>query len=183
MPEQTWSPTPGTPVVEYRSSRWLFIGGLAMLVFFGLAAIVPDVGTPSPRSKMPEGPASFLFGALALGGLMLMIGSVPHMIRFAADERGLWWRAGRKSDLIGWDEVRSVRGQESRPPVQGDPNSKAVLSALVFTPKDRHFENRHSKLFTRPPTPGPEVELRLPSSAIVRQLTQEIARVRPDLVP
>lgn len=154
-----------------------------MLVFFGLAAVFPDVGTPSPRSKMPEGPASFIFGALALSGLMLMIGSVPHMIRFAADERGLWWRAGRKSDLIEWDEVRAVRGQEPRPRPQGDPDAKVVLPALVFTPKDRYFESRHAKLFTRPPTPGPEVELRLPNSTIVRQLTQEIARVRPDLLP
>ncbi|MFD5247092.1 hypothetical protein ACFWIW_21280 [Amycolatopsis sp. NPDC058340] len=185
MPEQTWSPKPGTPEVEYRSSRWLFFGGLAMLVFFGLAALFPEAGNSSSsrKVKMPAEPAAFIFGALAVGGLLTAIGSVPHMIRFAADERGLWWRAGRKSDLIAWDELRAVRGQELVPRDQSDPNSKAVLPALVFTPKNPHFENRHTKLFTRPPTPGPDVELRLPNSTIVRQLTQEIARVRPDLVP
>ncbi|WP_233595111.1 hypothetical protein [Amycolatopsis sp. WAC 04169] len=185
MPQKTWSPTPGTPVVEYRSSRWLFIGGLAMLVLFGLAALFPEAGgsSSSRRIKMPEEPAAFIFGMLAVGGLLTAIGSVPHKIRFAADERGLWWRAGRKSDLIEWDEVRAVRGQEPRPRPQGDPNAKVIVSALVFTTKDPFFESRHAKLFTRPSTPGPEVELRLPNSTIVRELTQEIARVRPDLVP
>ncbi|MGC7101020.1 hypothetical protein ACPZ19_40630 [Amycolatopsis lurida] len=183
MPEETWSPKPGTPVVEYRSGRWAFIGGLAMFVLFGLAAVFPDVGTPSGRSKdMPPALASFLFGALALGGLLFMVGSVPRTHRFFVDVRGLWWRAGRKSDLIVWEELRAVRGRESRPPVKGDPNSKGVLPALVFTPVDHQFLTRHAALVKRPRTAGPDVELKLPNSATVRQLAQEIAKVRPDLL-
>ncbi|NBH09780.1 hypothetical protein GTY80_41880 [Amycolatopsis sp. SID8362] len=185
MAEETWSPEPGTPVVEYRSGRWLFIGGLAMCVFFGLVALFPEFGghSATPRTKAVSPTAiSFLFGALALGGLLLMIGSVPRRHRFVVDERGLWWRAGRKSDLIAWEELRAVRGREPRPPVKDDPNSKAVLSALVFTPVDRNFATRHSALLNRLPTPGPEVELKLPNGTMVRQLTEQIAGVRPDLL-
>ncbi|UJW30993.1 hypothetical protein L3Q67_38330 [Saccharothrix sp. AJ9571] len=183
MPEQTWAPQPGTPVIEYRSGRWAFIGGLAMFVFFGLAAVFPDVGTPSATSKdMPPALASFLFGALALGGLLIMVGSVPRTHRFVVDERGLWWRAGRKTDLIGWEELRAVRGQQPRPPDKGDPNSKAVRSALVFTPVDPHFRTRHAALLKRTPTVGPEVELKLSNIATVRQLAQGIAKVRPGLL-
>ncbi|QFU88327.1 hypothetical protein [Amycolatopsis sp. YIM 10] len=184
VPEQTWSPEPGTPVIEYRSGRWAFIGGLAMLVFFGLAAAFPDVGTPSSsRSKdLPPAAASFLFGALALGGLLFMIGSFPHRHRFVVDGRGLWWRAGRKSDLIAWEELRAVRGREPRAPVKGDPNSKAVRSALVFTPVDHQFLTRHAALVKRPATAGAEVELKPSNLTTVRQLAQEIAKVRPDLL-
>ncbi|MFF5990896.1 hypothetical protein [Prauserella flavalba] len=185
MPEQTWPQNPATPVIEYRSGRWVFIGGLAMCVFFGLVALFPEVGSPSGSSKsknLSPTAASFLFGALALGGLLIMVGSVPRTHRFVVDGRGLRWWAGRKSDLIEWEEVRAVRGQEPRPPVKGDPNSKAVRSALVFTPVDRHFATRHAALLKPPPTAGPEVELKLPNIATVRQLTQEIARVRPDLL-
>lgn len=162
----------------------MFIGGLAMFVFFGLAAVFPDIGNPSPSSKADLSPAfaSFLLGAVAVGGLLLMVGSVPRTHRFAVDERGLSWRAGRKSDLITWEELRAVRGQEPRPPVKGDPNSKAVLSALVFTPVDRRFVTRHSALLNQLPTANPEVQLRLPDIATVRRLAQEIARVRPDLL-
>ncbi|KAA5838006.1 hypothetical protein ABT337_04605 [Saccharopolyspora hirsuta] len=171
-------------MVEYRSSRAMFIGGLAMFVFFGLAAVFPDIGTPSrtPGSDFSPAYGSFLCGALALGGLLLMVGSVPRTHRFAVDERGLWWRAGRKSDLIAWEELRAVRGQEPRPPVKGDPNSKAVLPALVFTPVDRRFATRHRALLQVLPTRDPEVRLRLPNVATVRQLVQEIAGVRPDLL-
>jgi hypothetical protein len=184
MPEQTWSPDPATPAIEYRSGRWAFIGGLVMCVFFGLAAVFPDLGTPSASSKdLPPTAASFLFGALALGGLLVMVGFVPRTHRFVVDERGLWWRAGRKSGLIAWEELRAVRGQEPRPPVKGDPNSRAVVSALVFNPVDRLFVNRHADLLKGLPTAGPEVALKLPNIATVRQLTQEIARVRPDLFP
>ncbi|MGK3201084.1 hypothetical protein [Amycolatopsis sp. MEPSY49] len=185
MPEQTWSPNPGTPVIEYRAGRWMFIGGLAMFVFFGLVALFPDVGNPSASSKaadLPPAAGSFLVGALALGGLLVMVGSVPRTHRFVVDERGLWWRAGRKSDLIAWEEVRAVRGQEPRPPVKGDPTSKATLSALVFTPVDHRFATRHAALVKRPPDAGPEVELKLPNIATVRKLAEEIARVRPDLL-
>ena len=172
-------------MIEYRSGRWLFIGGLAMFVFFGLVAVFPDVGSPSASSKaanLPPAAGAFLFGALALGGLLVMVGSVPRTHRFVVDERGLWWRAGRTSDLIAWEELRAVRGQEPRPPVKGDPNSKAVLPALVFTPVDRGFTTRHAALLKRSRTADPEVELKLPDVATVRQLTQEIARVRPDLL-
>ncbi|MDA3625530.1 hypothetical protein OU415_08780 [Saccharopolyspora sp. WRP15-2] len=171
-------------MVEYRSGRAMFIGGLAMFVFFGMAFVFPDIGNPSGTSKADLSPAlvSFLFGAFALGGLLVMVGSVPRTHRFAVDERGLWWRAGRKSDLIAWDELRAVRGQEARPPVKDDPNSRAVRSALVFTPVDRRFVTRHSALLRRLPTADPEVELRLPDTTTVRQLAQEIARVRPDLL-
>ena len=173
------------PIIEYRSGRWVFIGGLAMFVFFGLGALFPDVGNPSASSKaanLPPGAGSFLFGALALGGLLVMVGSVPRTHRFVVDERGVWWRAGRKSDLIAWEELRAVRGQEPRPPVKGDPNSKAVPSALVFTPVDHAFATRHAVLLNRPPNAGPEVELKLPNITVVRKLTEEIARVRPDLL-
>ncbi|RSD09185.1 hypothetical protein [Amycolatopsis eburnea] len=184
MPEQTWSPKPGTPAIEYRSSRWLFIGGLVMCVFFGLGALFPEAGgrSSTPRADFSPTAASFIFGALAVGGLLLMVGSVPRTHRFVVDERGLWWRAGRKSDLIAWEELRAVRGREPRPPVKDDPNSKAVLSALVFTPVDRNFATRHAALLNRPPTAGPEVELKLPNGTLVRQLAQEIAGVRPDLL-
>jgi len=180
VPEQ--SPSPETPVIEYRSGRWLFIGGLAMFVFFGLGALFPDVGTPSQTSKdIPPTVAAFFFGALALVGVLFMVVSFPHNHRLAVDERGLWWQAGRKSDRITWDEVRAVRGQEPRPPVKDDPNSKAVLPALVFTPVDHGFTTRHEALLKRQATAGPEVQLRLPHG-VVRQLAQEIARVRPDLL-
>ncbi|MFC9250730.1 hypothetical protein [Amycolatopsis thailandensis] len=185
MPEQTWPADPETPVIEYRTGRWAFIGGLALFVVFGLAAVFPDVGHPSASSRaknMPPAAASFLFGALALSGLMVMIGSVPRMHRFAVDQRGLWWRAGRKADLIAWEELRAVRGREPRPPVKGAPNSKPVLPALVFTPTDGRFATRHSVLVKPLPDAHPEVELRLPNFATVRQLTQEITRVRPDLL-
>ncbi|WP_434442960.1 hypothetical protein [Lentzea sp. E54] len=185
MLEQTSSPSPGTPVIEYRSGRALFLGGLAMLVFFGLAALFPEAGSPSgsPKSKnFPPVAASVLFGALALGGLLAMVGSVPRTHRFVVDGRGLWWRAGRKSDLIAWEELRAVRGQEPRPPVKDAPNSKPLVPALVFTPVDRHFTTRHAALVNSPPTTSPDVQLRLPNGATVRQLTQEIARVRPDLL-
>ncbi|MFC7617147.1 hypothetical protein ACFQV2_30720 [Actinokineospora soli] len=138
MPEQTWSPDPATPVVEYRTGRWAFIGGLALFVLFGLAAVFPDVGNPSGSSRaknLDPAAGSILFGAVALSGLMFMVGSVPRVHRFVVDHRGLWWRAGRKSDLIAWEEVRAVRGQEPRSPVKDDPNSKPVRSALVFTPR------------------------------------------------
>lgn len=111
-----------------------------------------------------------------------MIGSVPRTHRFVVDGRGLWWQAGRKSDLIAWEELRAVRGQEPRPPVKGDPNSKPVVSALVLTPVDRHFATRHAALVKSPPTTSPDIQLRLPNMTTVRQLTQEIARVRPDLL-
>ena len=185
VPEQTWSPDPETPVIEYRPGRWVFIGGLAMFVVFGLIAVFPDVGHPSASSRAKDispAAASFLFGALALSGLLFMMGSVPRMHRFVVDQRGLWWRAGRRSDLIAWEELRAVRGREPRPPVKGDPNSKPVLSALVFTPADGRFATRHSALVKPLPDANPEVELRLPNIATVRQLTQEIARVRPDLL-
>ncbi|MFD4191103.1 hypothetical protein [Amycolatopsis thermoflava] len=185
MPEQTWSPDPETPVVEFRSGRWVFIGGLALFVVFGLGALFPDVGHPSASSRAKNftpTAASFLFGTLALGGLLVMISSVPRMHRFVVDQRGLWWGAGRKSDLIAWEELRAVRGREPRPPVKGDPNSKPVLPALVFTPADGRFATRHSALVKPLPDAGPEVELRLPNIGTVRQLTQEIARVRPDLL-
>lgn len=163
----------------------MFLGGLAMCVFFGIGAVFPDIGSPSANSKyadLPPAAASFLLGALALGGLLMSVASVPRTHRFAVDERGLWWRAGRKSDLIAWEELRAVRGQEPRPPVKGDPNSKAMVPALVLTPVDRRFVTRHSALLNRLPTADPEVELRLPDLATVRQLTQEVARVRPDLL-
>lgn len=185
MPGQTWSPDPETPAIEYRPGRWLFIGGLALFLVFGLAAVFPDVGGPSTSSRaknMSPAAASFLFGAVALSGLLVMIGSVPHTHRFVVDQRGLWWRAGRKSDLIAWEELRAVRGREPRPPVKGDPNSKPVLSALVFTPADGRFATRHSALVKPRLDANREVELRLPNIAAVRQLTQEIARVRPDLL-
>ncbi|USX55074.1 hypothetical protein [Lentzea sp. HUAS12] len=185
MPGQTWSPDPETPVIEYRSGRWAFIGGLALVVVFGLAAFFPDVGEPSTSSKvknLPPAAASVLFGSLVLTGLMIMIGSVPRTHRFAVDRRGLCWQAGRKSDLIAWEELRAVRGREPRPPVQGGPNPKPVVPALVFTPVDGLFSTRHSALVTPSPDANPEVELRLPNFATVRQLTQEIARVRPDLL-
>lgn len=185
VPGQTWSPDPDPPVIEYRPGRWVFIGGLAMVVVFGLIAVFPDVGQPSGSSRaknISPAAASFLFGALALSGLMVMVGSVPRMHRFVVDQRGLWWRAGRRSDLIAWEELRAVRGREPRPPVKGDPNSKPVLSALVFTPADGRFATRHSALVKPLPDANPEVELRLPNIATVRQLAQEIARVRPDLL-
>ena len=185
MPGQTRSPDPATPVVEYRSGRWAFIGGLALVVVFGLAAVFPDVGGPSASSRaknISPAAASFLFGALAFTGLLVMVGSVPRMHRFFVDQRGLWWRAGRKSDLIAWEELRAVRAREPRPPVKDDPNSKAVLSALVFTPTDARFATRHSALVKPVPNANPEVEMRLPNVAAVRQLAQEIARVRPDLL-
>ncbi|MDA3647904.1 hypothetical protein LZ318_07045 [Saccharopolyspora indica] len=185
MTEQTWSPGPGTPVVEYRSGRTLFIGGLAMFVFFGFAALFPDIGTPSrtPRFDYAPGFGVFMMAAFSLGGLLLMVGTIPRTHRFAVDERGLWWRAGRKSDLIAWEELRAVRGQELRPPVKDDPNSKLLRPALVFTPVDRRFITHHRALLPGPLTPNPEVELRLPNSATVKQLTEAIARVRPDLLP
>lgn len=183
MPERTWSPDPDAPAIEYRTGRWAFVGGLVMCLFFGAAAIFPEAGTPSASSKdLPPTAASFLFGALALGGLLVMIGFFPRTHRFVVDERGLWWRAGRKSDLIAWDEVRAVRGREPRPPVKDDPNSKAVVSALVFTPVDRLFADRHAALLKSPPATGPEVALRLPDFATVRRLAQEIGRVRPDVL-
>ncbi|WP_406690732.1 hypothetical protein REH65_00370 [Saccharopolyspora sp. ID03-671] len=184
MSEQAWSPAPGTPVIEYRSGRTLCILGLAMFVFFGLAALFPDVGNPShtARGDIPDSFAMFLFGALALGGLLLMLNTFPRTHRFAVDERGLRWQAGRKSDLIAWEEVRAIRGQEARPPVKDDPNSKALPPALVFTPVDRRFVTRHQALLNQLPTADPEVRLRLPNSTTVRQLAQEIARVRPDLI-
>jgi hypothetical protein len=182
---QTWSPDPAKPVIEYRSGRWVFIGGLAMFVVFGLIAVFPDVGQASASSRaknISPAAASVLFGALALGGLMVMIGSVPRMHRFVVDHRGLWWQAGRKSDLIAWEELRAVRGQEPRPPVKGDPNSKPMPSALMFTPADGRFTIRHNALVKPSPITNSEAELRLPNTATVRQLTQEIARVRPDLL-
>ena len=78
--------------------------------------------------------------------------------------------------------MRAVRGREPRPPVKGDPNSKPAVPALVFTPVDGLFSTRHSALVKPSPDANPEVELRLPNIAAVRQLTQEIARVRPDLL-
>ncbi|KAA9160042.1 hypothetical protein FPZ12_018290 [Amycolatopsis acidicola] len=185
MSEKTSSPEPGAPVIEYRSGRWLFLGGLALFVFFGLVALFPEAGHPSASSRAKDlspTAVSFLFGALALSGLFVMIGSVPRRHRFVVDARGLWWWAGRKSDLIAWDEVRAVRGQEPRPPVKGDPNSKSLLPALVFTPVDSGFANRHGALVKPRPDAGPEVDLKLPNSTTVRQLTQEITRVRPDLI-
>lgn len=185
MPEQTWSPKPGAPVVEYRSSWWGFIGGLAMFVLAELVALFPEAGNRSSTPRMAHfspTAASLIFGALAVVGLMFMVGSIPRMHRFAVDERGLWWRTGRRSGLIAWEELRAVRGQESRPPVKGDPNSKAVRSALVFTPADDRFATRHASLVKGPPTAGPEVELRLPNIATVRQLAADIATVRPDLL-
>jgi hypothetical protein len=185
MPGQTWSPDPETTVIEYRPSHWAFIGGLAMVVIFGLVALFPDVGHPSASSRaknLPPAAASFLFGSLALSGLLIMIGSVPRMHRFAVDQRGLCWQAGRRSDLIAWEELRAVHGREPRPPVKGDPNSRPVVPALVFTPVDGLFSTRHSALVKPSRDANPEVELRLPNIATVRQLTQEIARVRPDLL-
>nr|WP_225956362.1 hypothetical protein [Amycolatopsis lexingtonensis] len=156
-----------------------------MFVLFGLAAVFPDVGHPSASSRaknLPPAAASFLFGAFALGGLLVMMGFFPRMHRFVADQRGLWWRAGRKSGLIAWEELRAVRGREPRPPAESDPNSKPVRSALVFTPADGRFAIRHSALVKPLPDAKVDVELRLPNIATVRQLTQEIARVRPDLL-
>lgn len=156
-----------------------------MFVVFGLVAVFPDVGHPSASSRakhLSPTVAAFLFGSLALSGLLLMLCSVPRMHRFGVDQRGLWWRAGRKSDLIAWEEVRAVRGREPCPPVKDDPNSKPVRSALVFTPADGRFATRHSALVKPLPSADPEVELRLPNGATVRQLAQEIARVRPDLL-
>lgn len=172
-------------MIEYQSGRWLFIGGLAMFVLFGLAAAFPDVGNPSGSSKsrnMPPGAAALLFGSLALGGVIAMIGSFPHHYRFAVDGRGMWWRAGRKSDLIAWEELRAVRGQEPRPPGKRDPNSKPVLPLVVFTPVDPRFATRHAAMVKGPPVTAPEVALRLPSFAKVQELTEAIGRVRPDLV-
>jgi len=60
--------------------------------------------------------------------------------------------------------------------------SKAVVPALVFTPVDRLFVTRHAVPLKGPPTAEPEVALKLPNSATVRQLTQEIASVQPDLL-
>lgn len=161
----------------------MFLGGLAMFVFFGFAALFPDIGNPSstPRANISPGFGVFVFSALALGGLLLMFGTVPRTHRFAVDERGLWWRAGRKSDLIAWEELRAVRGQEPRQPVQGDPNSKAVLPALVFTPVDRRFVTRHQALLNQLPKADPEVQLRLPAD-VVRRLTQQVTAIRPDLL-
>lgn len=156
-----------------------------MVVLFGLAAFFPDVGHPSASSKvknLPPAAASVIFGSLVLSGLMIMIGSVPRTHRFAVDQRGLRWQAGRKSDLIAWEELRAVRGREPRTPVKGGPNSKPVVPALVFTPVDGLFSTRHSALVKPSPDVTAEVELRLPDFATVRQLTQEIARVRPDLL-
>ncbi|SDI31264.1 hypothetical protein SAMN05192558_10787 [Actinokineospora alba] len=156
-----------------------------MVVVFGLIAVFPDVGQPSASSRaknISPAAASFLFGALALSGLLVMIGSVPRTHRFVVDQRGLWWRAGRKSDLIAWEELRAVRAREPRPPVKGDPTSKPVRSALVFTPADGRFATRHSALVKPLPDANPDVELRVPNIATVRQLAQEIAKVRPDLL-
>ncbi|WP_325154338.1 hypothetical protein [Amycolatopsis sp.] len=150
-----------------------------------MAVLFPDVGNSSASSKaanLPPAAGALLFGALALGGLLVMAGSVPRTHRFVVDDRGLWWRAGRKTDLIAWEELRAVRGQEPRPAVKGDPNSKAVLPALVFTPVDQRFATRHAALVKRPPNAGPEVELKLPNAATVRKLAEEMARVRPDLL-
>src|ERR1043165_3946462 len=101
-------PDPELPVGEDRSGRWVFLGGLAMLVVFGLIAVFPDVGHPSASSRaknLSPTAASFLFAALPLGGLLLMVSSFPRTHRFGVDQRGLWWRAGRRSDLIAWEEL------------------------------------------------------------------------------
>ncbi|MEB3369809.1 hypothetical protein [Saccharopolyspora mangrovi] len=139
----------------------------------------PQLTSATPRSDKSTIFASVLFTALALGGLLVMVGSGPRTHRFAVDERGLWWRAGRNSHLIAWEELCAVRGQEPRQPVKGDPNSKATLPALVFTRPS--LRNRHKALLQQLPTAAQQVQLRLPNDA-VRQLTREIARVRPDLL-
>ncbi len=56
------------------------------------------------------------------------------------------------------------------------------MSALAFTPVDHLFVTRHAALLKSLPTADPEVALKLPNSATVRQLTQEVARVQPDLL-
>jgi hypothetical protein len=92
------------------------------------------------------------------------------------DERGLWPRSGRDTDLVSWSELRAVRVQE--PKAKDAPDSRALPAALVFHPG---FGARQPAVLLTSPNP-PEAQLELPRASTAQRLTRAISEFRPDLV-
>ncbi|MFC7342864.1 hypothetical protein [Saccharopolyspora griseoalba] len=119
-------------------------------------------------------------GLPGLGGMIAAAVMLRRVHRVHIDERGMWLQVHGHTDLIGWSELRAVRGQEPRPKPKDDPETRSKPPALLLRPADRGFTDRHPRILEHD---DPELpELLLPSKRAVDRAVAAISAVRPQLL-